>query len=45
MKDYKLSEIKAICNENHNCRFCPMWELCYKLIDTVEFYSLDIEEE
>ena len=44
MKDYKLSEMKEICNANHKCTACPLYELCYKLVDTVQFYDLEIDE-
>ena len=44
MKDYKLSELKEICNKNHNCHFCPLCELCEKLNEGCTFYDLEIDE-
>ena len=44
MKDYKLSELKEICNTNSNCAYCPLNKLCEKLGDGCVFYDLDIEE-
>jgi hypothetical protein len=45
MKDYKLSELKEICNTNHSCASCPARELCKYLEDGVAFLELDIDEE
>lgn len=45
MKDYKLSELKEICNTNHSCASCPARELCDHLEDGVAFFDLDIDEE
>lgn len=45
MKDYKLSELKEICNTNHNCFLCPLYEFCAKLENSCYFYDLDIDEE
>ena len=44
MKDYKLSELKEICNTNHNCNHCPLCDLCQKL-DGGTFSDLQIDEE
>lgn len=29
MKDYKLSEIKEICEQRTQCAECPIMEFCY----------------
>ena len=44
MKDYKLSELKEICNSNSNCAHCPLYKLCEKLEDGCVFYDLEIDE-
>ena len=45
MKDYRLSELKEICNTNHNCIHCPLYDFCQKLEYNCTFYDLEIEEE
>ena len=44
MKDYKLSELKEICNSNSRCEFCDAFELCNKLNTNLTFYDLEIDE-
>lgn len=44
MKDYKLSELKEICNSNCRCEFCDAFELCSKLNTNLTFYDLEIDE-
>ena len=44
MKDYKLSELKEICNSNYRCEFCDAFELCSKLNANLTFYDLEIDE-
>ena len=45
MKDYKLSELKEICKNNHNCVLCPLYDLCMKLENGCTFYDLEIDNE
>lgn len=45
MKDYKLSELKEICNTNPVCAFCPLYGLCMKLENSVTFYDLEIDDD
>lgn len=42
MKDYKLSELKEICNNTSDCNLCPIIELCAALDNGGYFGELDI---
>ena len=45
MKDYKLSELKEICNSNYRCDLCPIYQLCKNIGMDAKFYDLEIDEE
>ena len=44
MKDYRLSELKEICNANSACRLCPILKFCEHLMAGNGFYGLEIDE-
>ena len=43
MKDYKLSELKRICENADSCKLCYIKELC-DLVSFCAFRELDIDE-
>ena len=45
MKDYKLSELKEICNQNTNCINCPLFGLCITNSVAVCDLEIDVDEE
>ena len=44
MKDYKLSELKKICDKAENCIVCSIKELC-KDMKEYPLFMLEIDEE
>ena len=51
MKDYKLSEIKAICAGQtdeigrQTCKICPIQDVCFKLTRVPAYWQIDEEEQ
>lgn len=49
MKDYKLSEIKAICEKHHECESCPLRDNNEEILCGVflapRFWQIDEEEQ
>lgn len=46
MKDYRLSEMKKICQESKYCGYCPFGDFCMEeFIDKPSNWNLEIEEK